>query len=244
METVIQERYGDSRPWHSRISWGAIFGGLFVALAVHLLLLSLGGAIGLSAIEPRTQEDYTGIGVGSAIWTALTLLIGTGAGGYVASYLGATTHRADGVLHGLVTACLALVLLTWLVGGTVARTVSNLFGFAGQAALTTGSSAASSGQLSNVDQGDLEAARSKVEQALPSEAQTREVAQGVADVGAGALWGTFIGVLLGMLGGIFGGLLGTNGYRRRVGLFDDDRRRIPVERPHPTAPLTPTPTMP
>ncbi|MEO6666663.1 MAG: hypothetical protein ABIO65_07820, partial [Nitrospiria bacterium] len=40
----------------TRISWGAVFGGLAVGLAIQVLLTLLGTAAGLSAVDPQSAD--------------------------------------------------------------------------------------------------------------------------------------------------------------------------------------------
>ena len=53
METVVR------RPWFRapvKLSWGAIFGGAFVAVGLWILLYALGAALGLSSILAATPN--------------------------------------------------------------------------------------------------------------------------------------------------------------------------------------------
>lgn len=55
-----------------KISWGAIFAGSFVAIAVTILLGFLGVGIGLWAVEPGGESDSIG---GMATTTMIYLII-------------------------------------------------------------------------------------------------------------------------------------------------------------------------
>ena len=119
-----------------RISWGAIFAGLIIALVTQLMLTLLGMAIGAATVDPLQEQDpLRGLGIGSAIWLAITSLISTFAGACVAGRLSGGPRETDGVLHGLVTwgsaTLLTVFLLTTAVGtlfsgaaGVLGRTVS------------------------------------------------------------------------------------------------------------------------
>ncbi|BDE07950.1 hypothetical protein WPS_32260 [Vulcanimicrobium alpinum] len=69
-----------------RISWGAIFAGLFVALATQLLLSILGVGIGASTIHIGSSDSASasGLEIGSAIWFFFSILIALFVGGWVA----------------------------------------------------------------------------------------------------------------------------------------------------------------
>ena len=71
------------------VSWGAVFAGAAVATATSLILLLLGFGLGLSVMSPLSGEgaDMAAIGIGTAIWLALTHIIASGLGGYLAGRL-------------------------------------------------------------------------------------------------------------------------------------------------------------
>jgi carbon starvation protein CstA len=52
----------------TRLSWGAVFGGTFVALGVWVLLYSLGLALGLSAVDPQNPGSLRSAGIGTGIY--------------------------------------------------------------------------------------------------------------------------------------------------------------------------------
>ncbi len=140
METVVA-------PVRNRTSWGAIFAGVFVALGTQLLLVMLGLAIGLGAIDPQSQNPFSGIGMGSVIWLFLSAIVSLFAGGYVAGRLAAVASRGDGGLNGAVVWALILVLSVFITGQGLAGIVGGVTSVVQQ-----GASAASSG----ADQGLIE----------------------------------------------------------------------------------------
>jgi hypothetical protein len=85
-----------------KLSWGAIFGGMFVALGVWIMLLTLGLAIGLTTVDPNdlstAKHAATGTGIGSVIALFLSLLVG----GLVAARTAGIVDRSTGALHGAV----------------------------------------------------------------------------------------------------------------------------------------------
>jgi hypothetical protein len=112
-----------------RISWGAIFAGAFVTLAVFLTLQVLGAGIGASALDLTGREvtSARSLGIGAAIWWFITGLISLFIGGWVAGRLGWRPAKVDRILHGVTTWAVfyvAMFLLTLtalgaLVGGGV-----------------------------------------------------------------------------------------------------------------------------
>ena len=76
----------------SYVEWGAVFAGATVALAVSLVLLSFGAAIGLSSVSPwtTTTTGLKAVGVGAAFWMLLVTIWSFALGGYLA---GRMRHR-------------------------------------------------------------------------------------------------------------------------------------------------------
>jgi len=107
-----------------KLSWGAVFGGTFVALGVWVLLYTLGTAVGLSAID---REESLGRiltpGVGTGLWTLITPIIALFVGGLVAARTAGIVDRTSGALHGAViwglATVLAVVLAAWGVRAVV-----------------------------------------------------------------------------------------------------------------------------
>jgi hypothetical protein len=99
--TTMTEVAPANRP---RISWGAVFAGGVVAIAVGAMLNVLGAAVGASTIDPATPgatPSASSLGIAGGIWFLVANLIGLAVGGYVAARLSGTSDDTDGVLHGL-----------------------------------------------------------------------------------------------------------------------------------------------
>jgi hypothetical protein len=128
-----------------RTSWGAIFAGALVTLAVFLTLQILGAGIGASALDLTGSRvtSATSFGIGAAIWWFITGLIALFIGGWVAGRLSWRLDKLERALHGLTVWSLfyvAMFLLTLtalgtLVGGGVSLLSSGVSA-AGQAATT------------------------------------------------------------------------------------------------------------
>lgn len=93
-----------------KISWGAIFAGSFVGVAIMILLGFLGAGIGLWAVEPGAGADSVG---GMATATSLYLIVAQLAalfcGGCIAARMSAAWDRQNAILHGMVVWSLATV---------------------------------------------------------------------------------------------------------------------------------------
>jgi hypothetical protein len=109
-----------------RISWGAIFAGVVIAMAVQLLLSMVGIGVGLGVVDPMQADaasTATSFGLGAGAWWVASNLIALLFGGYAAARLAGVTARGDGALHGIViwgfTLLVTLYLLTTAVGSVM-----------------------------------------------------------------------------------------------------------------------------
>jgi hypothetical protein len=132
----------------SRVSWGAVLSGLFVAMAVQLLInqimvwanFGLGKVLTPGAITSHT----TAIG----LWLALSATTGVLAGSMVAARVAGSKGWASGILHGATVWGLTVVLSVFLSAAGVAgimgfgitpHTIVSYFGLSGSAGAGLGS---------------------------------------------------------------------------------------------------------
>jgi len=114
------------------ISWGAIFAGAAIMLAIQLLLSTLGIGVGLGMVNPGQggTPGATTLGIGGGIWWAVSYFIALFAGGYVAARLAGRLMPWDGALHGLLTWAFTLLvtfyLLTTALGGLMGGALNTL----------------------------------------------------------------------------------------------------------------------
>ena len=151
-------------PATKRISWGAIFAGVVIAVAVQLVLGILGTGIGLTMVDPveGTTPGAAGFGIGAGIYWLITTIVALGAGGYAAARVAGVTERFDALVHGLVvwgvTLILTLYLLTSAVGGIIGgafRTVGSVASAAGSTVGAVGAVAPGAAQAAGVDVGKV-----------------------------------------------------------------------------------------
>jgi len=109
-----------------RISWGAVIGGVVLALVVQLLLGMLGLGIGLSTVDPSTGDTPSAqaFGIGAGIWWIVSTLLALFIGGWVAAHLAGIPRRTEGILHGLLAWAVATLLTVYLI----ATGLGNLIG--------------------------------------------------------------------------------------------------------------------
>ena len=94
----------------SGLSWSAIIGGAFVALALSFILAMLGVGFGLTSFSfwPGRTTSATTFGIGAAIWVIVVQWVSAALGGYVAGrtrarWNGLHTHESTfrDTVHGL-----------------------------------------------------------------------------------------------------------------------------------------------
>ncbi|HEU5047338.1 MAG TPA: hypothetical protein VFT64_05770 [Rickettsiales bacterium] len=117
----------------SGLSWGAILGGSAVAIAVSLMLLILGSALGLSSLSPwsRSASDAASFTVKAAIWLIVMQWIASAFGGYITGRLRTkwTGMHTDEVFfrdtaHGFITWSVATLFAASVLGAATATVVN------------------------------------------------------------------------------------------------------------------------
>ncbi|UXL38443.1 hypothetical protein N7D90_23390 [Pseudomonas fragi] len=132
---------------HSGVSWAAIFAGAATAAALSLLLIMLGAGLGFSAVSPWANEGVgaKGLGITAIVWLAVTQIIASGMGGYLAGRLRVkwTNMHGDEVYfrdtaHGFLAWAVATLVTATLIAGSV----SSVIGSGVQASASVASGAA------------------------------------------------------------------------------------------------------
>ncbi len=115
-----------------RLSWGAIFAGLVIALVTQVLLTLVGLAVGLGALELGPGGTLETVGIGAGVWAVLTGLISLFVGGLAAGHFAGILTRLDGVLHGVLVWGLTVIVALWALTSGVSTLLGGMFGVAGQ----------------------------------------------------------------------------------------------------------------
>jgi hypothetical protein len=164
------------------VSWGAIFAGSAVAVALMILFTTLGVGIGASALDPQyDQNPGSGLGFGSGLYLIVTQLIALAAGGYVAARLAGIPRPVISTLHGTAVWAIATIFLAWaaVMGGGA------MFGAASTIVGTSASAASSMGKVVIPDNFSLpnpsQLADAISIDALPEELQTTLREKGITD---------------------------------------------------------------
>ncbi len=140
LETTTTMMAGGSHT-HRRISWAAIFGGVILVVAVQLLLSLLGAGIGLGTVNTNagTTPDASNLGINAGIWWVVSSIVALLFGGYVSAWLAGIELRWDGLLHGLVTWGIAMLLTIYLLSSAVGGIIGGGFSALGSVASAAGS---------------------------------------------------------------------------------------------------------
>ncbi len=128
-----------------KLSWGAIFGGAFVAMGLWILLYSLGLALGLSSVDPNNPSSVRAAGIGTGIWSIIAPLIALFCGGFVAARTAGRLDKGGGALHGAVMWGLTTLVSFALMGMLLSTVVGTILRAGGAVVGATGSAVASGG---------------------------------------------------------------------------------------------------
>jgi hypothetical protein len=85
----------------SRISWGAVFAGFFIAVVSVVLLTSLGSAIGFTAAKSN-GVDTAEITAGATVYTVIITLVSLFVGGWATAQCVARETKLEAAFSGVV----------------------------------------------------------------------------------------------------------------------------------------------
>ena len=134
----------------SGLSWSAIFSGATAAAALSLILLVLGVGLGFSAVSPWASRGAaaSNVGISAIVWLALTQLLASGCGGYLAGRLRvkwATVHTDEvyfrDTVHGFLAWAVATLTTASLLASVIGTVLSGSATIAGPALAAAGGAA-------------------------------------------------------------------------------------------------------
>ena len=114
----------------ARISWGAILGGSFVALAIYFMLAILGAAVGLSVSD---RVNQTTIQTAAVVWGIVTLSAALFVGGLITSLFTVGENKVEAVFYGVIMWAFLLTLFLFLAATGVRAGASGMVGLSGVA---------------------------------------------------------------------------------------------------------------
>jgi len=196
----------------SRISWGAIFAGSVLALALYFLLTLLGAAVGLS-INDRVSNR--GLEIGAVIWAILVTAGCLFIGGFVASQLTTGENKTEGGLYGILVWASMFAMLLLLMATGVRAGFSALVGLAtpaSNAAANPNANWEAVARQHGATDADIERFRANVNNApaaVQDAIRNPENRQLVEENATRAAWYSFGGTLISMIAAALGGLVGA-----------------------------------
>lgn len=135
----------------SRIGWGAVIAGFFIATVTQILLNVLGIAIGLTAVGAEGSASGTAIGIGAGVWTVLSSIISVFVGAWVAGRYTSIPERGEGSLQGALVWSLSLIFFVWIAASGVGSALSGIMGMVGKG-VQAGAQGAAQGAASKMGQ--------------------------------------------------------------------------------------------
>ncbi len=114
---------------YNKVSWGAIFAGVVVALITQVLLTMLGAGIGVATLDPGTSDNPAAstFSIVAGLWYVLSGILAAYVGGYIAARMSGKTIATAGALHGLTTWAFTTLLVLYLLTSTVGSLVGGVF---------------------------------------------------------------------------------------------------------------------
>lgn len=171
------------------LAWAPIVAGVFLAVAVHVVMGLIGTSLGLAS-EP---SDSSSLAVLAGFWALLTPLVATWLGAWLACRLAAIEEVRSTNLHGVMVWCIGLIAGALFLTGTTAS-----------GAMTAGSAA--SGNAGFVQR--MMGAPGQRATAAESEAARDQAARTGAKVAGGAA----MAALAGLLGAFAGAAMARSRY--------------------------------
>lgn len=195
MSEIEITRRGDGEPVieHTgfRLSWGAVFAGLVVAMALQILFSLLGAAIGLSAVSPNASAK--GVGIGAAVWLIVTALVSLYVGGLVVGRMAGVLTRGDGAIHGVLMWGLYTILALYLLTSGIGSLLGGAMQVATTAATATAGAVAQGGRPARL--ADSVARRAKATMDTIQQSAGEVVSENKGDAAKGA-WLALLGLAL------------------------------------------------
>jgi hypothetical protein len=191
MSDVSPSEFHEDVYAHSLISWGAVFAGVAVAIALGALLNLLGLAIGATAANPWTMDsgDAKALTIGGGLWVAFSNAVALQVGAFIAARAAKYPDHHRGLFQGLAVWGVAFVLAFAGLGTSVGGLLQG-----GDTAATAYATAAD--EVSGPDD-------------RVSEADAKAAAEQAGDVTASLAWWGVATMVLGAIGAVAGGRLGA-----------------------------------
>ena len=202
----------------SRVSWGAVFAGAVVALAIHFVLTLLGSAVGLSVGD---DVGWSEVGIGATVWAILATILALFAGGWVTSQAMAGENRKEAAVHGIIMWGLVFAIVMWLISAGIRSGFNAMVGtsYAGVAAESAGAQNWQTGaRQAGVSQEQINQWQQTAGNATAGNTAEGASAEEASDTAAAVAWWTLLGVILSLAAAVGGAIVGSGPSFRLLGV--------------------------
>ena len=134
------------------VSWGGVWGGVLIGIGLLFLLTALGLALGVSAVDPNS--DNSSLGIGAAVWAGISLLLALYLAGMASTRIGAIFDKTTGMFEGTLVWVLSLLVIVYLAGSGIGLVAGGAFKLIGGATQTIGNMV--TGSTPDMSQGTLD----------------------------------------------------------------------------------------
>ena len=134
------------------VSWGGIWGGVLIGVGLLFLLTALGLALGVTAVDPNS--DNSSLGMGAAVWAGISLLLALYIAGMASTRIGAIFDKTTGMFEGTLVWVLSLLVIVYMAGSGIGLVAGGAFKLIGGATQTIGSMV--TGSTPDISQGTID----------------------------------------------------------------------------------------
>jgi hypothetical protein len=204
MEAVM--RYLETQEGLPRVSWGAVFTGVTIALVAYVFMCALGAAIGATLLNPLAQPDPRAFGFGSGVWLIVTTVVAVFLGGYFAGRCAPLLGWLHGMLAWALMVLCVVVAMTSIVSGAV-----SLAGRVASAGATATMQSGNAGDAVNALSKEAQSALASMANAASapmSDPNVRQAADTATQAVARASWFSVAALFVGFVIAVGAGSLG------------------------------------
>jgi hypothetical protein len=134
------------------VSWGGVWGGVLIGIGLLFLLTALGLALGVSAVDPHS--DNSSLGMGAAVWAGISLLLALYIAAMASTRIGAIFDKTTGMFEGMLVWVLSLLVIVYLASSGIGLVAGGAFKLIGGATQTIGTMV--TGGTPDISQGTID----------------------------------------------------------------------------------------